>query len=363
MSHFARLCVIAIAFLVAASGFIAQDRVPTKLTDQEFWTLVDSLSEATSPTYTDDNLISNELSFRQDISTLVPRVPIGRAYIGVGPEQNLTYVAHLKPAIAFIIDIRRSNLLLHLVYKALFELSSDRAEFLCRLFSKSRSARAAGEPNDIETLIDQIGAQPTLDEGAFQENLGAVLRVLLEVHHLPLSADDRDAIARVYRAFYWYGPMLNPGSNTSLSNGSIGGGGPTFRDLAVQSDVNGRGLSFLSSEERFLEVRTLEQRNLIVPVVGDFAGTHALQSIGDYLRRHALNVGVFYLSNVETYLRRERRWGAFCRNAAALPSDERSLFIRITTTSITLFPHGVPRPMPQADSTIAPIGEAFAKCE
>jgi hypothetical protein len=362
MSHFARLCVIAIAFLVAASGLIAQDRVPTKLTDQEFWTLVDSLSEATSPTYTDDNLISNELSFRQDISTLVPRAPIGRAYIGVGPEQNFTYVAHLKPAIAFIVDVRRSNLLLHLIYKALFELSSDRTEFLSLLFSKFRSARATGEPADVETLIDQIGAQPTLDERASQETLGAVLRVLLDVHHLPLSDDDRDCISRIYRAFYWYGPMLDSGSNTLLSTGGIRGG-PTFRDLANQSDANGRGVTFLSSEDRFLYVKGLEVRNLIVPVVGDFAGTHALRSIGDYLRRHALNVGVFYLSNVENYLRRERRWGAFCRNAAALPTDEGSLFIRITTTSMTLFPHGIPVRMPQADSTIASIREAFAKCE
>src|SRR5205814_381591 len=64
--------------------------------------------------------------------------PQGRVYMGVGPEQNFTYIVALKPKIAFIIDIRRGNLDLQLMYKALFELSKDRAEFVSRLFSRRR---------------------------------------------------------------------------------------------------------------------------------------------------------------------------------------------------------------------------------
>ena len=55
---------------------------------------------------------------------------------GVGPEQNLTYIAEIRPHMAFVVDIRRQNMLLHLIYKALFDLSDDRAEFLSRLLSK-----------------------------------------------------------------------------------------------------------------------------------------------------------------------------------------------------------------------------------
>ena len=39
---------------------------------------------------------------------------------------------------AIIIDIRHGNLDVHLMYKALFELSKDRADFVSRLFSRKR---------------------------------------------------------------------------------------------------------------------------------------------------------------------------------------------------------------------------------
>ena len=61
-------------------------------------------------------------------------------YLGVGPEQNFTYITAVRPRMAFILDIRRGNLQEHLLYKALFELSADRAEFLSRLFSRPRAA-------------------------------------------------------------------------------------------------------------------------------------------------------------------------------------------------------------------------------
>ena len=65
--------------------------------------------------------------------------------MGVGPEQNFTYIAVTRPAIAFIVDIRRGNLDLHLMYKALFELSADRADFVSRLFSRKRPAGPAAD--------------------------------------------------------------------------------------------------------------------------------------------------------------------------------------------------------------------------
>ena len=67
--------------------------------------------------------LSNETTFQSVIPTLQARAQPGGAYLGVGPEQNFTYIAALQPKIAFIIDIRRQNLVEHLMYKALFELS------------------------------------------------------------------------------------------------------------------------------------------------------------------------------------------------------------------------------------------------
>src|SRR4029079_7788958 len=78
------------------------------------------------------------------------------AYLGVGPDQNFTYIAALKPRISFIVDIRRQNMLLHLMYKAIVEESPTRSEFLARLFSRP-------EPTDVPA-----NATPDLLLAAFQ---------------------------------------------------------------------------------------------------------------------------------------------------------------------------------------------------
>ncbi len=83
-----------------------------------------------------DNLISNESSYQQVLPDLRRRKVHGGAYVGVGPDQNFTYIAETRPAIAFIIDVRRDNLLLHLLFKALFELSRTRIEYLTQLLGR-----------------------------------------------------------------------------------------------------------------------------------------------------------------------------------------------------------------------------------
>ncbi len=74
------------------------------------------------------------------IPDLLERVKPGGVYLGVAPEVNFSYITAIKPRMAFIIDIRRGNLHEHLLYKALFEMASDRADFLSRLFSRKRPA-------------------------------------------------------------------------------------------------------------------------------------------------------------------------------------------------------------------------------
>src|SRR5205085_4401711 len=89
------------------------------------------------------------------------------------------------------------------------------------------------------------------------------------------------------------------------------------------------------SEANFSTLKMYEANNLIVPVVGDFAGGKALKGIGDYLRRHGLVVGTFYTSNVEDYLFRTEAWKGFFRNLASLPLDDQSIVVR------TYFTHGI----------------------
>ena len=117
-------------------GTAAPPPLPARLTDQEFWRLSD-LSEprgSSGPTTSSRTSGRSSTSCRRSSDATRP----GGVYLGVAPDQNFTYIVALAPAMAFIVDIRRGNLLQHLMYKALIELSADRADFLSRLFSKPR---------------------------------------------------------------------------------------------------------------------------------------------------------------------------------------------------------------------------------
>src|SRR5262245_25014052 len=134
--------------------------VPSELTDEQFWRLSKDSSEEDG-FFRSDNLLSNETSFQDIIPGLLKNAKQGRAYMGVGPEQNFTYIAALKPAIAFVIDIRHGNLDVHLMYKALFELSSDRADFVSRLFSRKRPTDLDAQSSAREIFDAYLNAEPS----------------------------------------------------------------------------------------------------------------------------------------------------------------------------------------------------------
>jgi hypothetical protein len=94
------------------------------------------------------------------------------------------------------------------------------------------------------------------------------------------------------------------------------------------TDGQGRNWSFLASEDNYNRVRAMEQKNLIVPLVGDFAGPKALRAAGQYIRDHGATVNLFYLSNVEDYIQNVMQ--AFRRNVASLPLDSSSTFIHLS---------------------------------
>jgi hypothetical protein len=311
------------AFLVFAATRLAppaRSVVPASLTDEQFWSLSTDLSEP-GGTFRSDNLLSNERTMQHVIPALARGVRPGTAYLGVGPEQNFTYIAALKPSLAFIVDIRRGNLQLHLMYKALFELSADRVEFVARLFSRARppTLPATAPAHEIfKALTTSRG-----DETLFAENVSAIRHQLTTTRKLPLTEEDLQGIRWIHQAFFAEGPMIQYSANFGRS-----GTFPTYAELMTATDGDGTARSFLSSLEAFAYIKSLHARNLIVPVVGDFAGERALRAVGRYLRDKQTTVGAFYVSNVEQYLGRDGRWSLFCGNVASLPLDETSSFIR-----------------------------------
>lgn len=311
-----------------AFGVRAAESLQTRVRDKAFWKMVSEFSEPDG-TFRSDNLLSNEFRLQNVIPNLLKTAKPGGVYMGVGPEQNFTYIAAVKPAMAFIIDIRRGNLDLQLFYKAVFELSADRADFVSRLFARARPAGLTVH-STVQEIFAAYDPMPQND-ALYAATLKAIQKQLVTKHGFALSKDDLEGIEYVYHAFALFGPRIQ---YSSTGHGFFGGGfgrfGPwiSYADLMTATDAGGHARSYLATEESFAFLKTLETNNLIVPVVGDFAGSKAIRSVGRYLKEKEATVSVFYLSNVEMYLMRDGQWESFCANVSTLPLDESSTFIR-----------------------------------
>src|SRR6185295_10649730 len=161
--------------------------LPAKLTDAEFWALTEMASEPNGE-FQSDNFLSNERGYQVIIPDLVQTAKSGRVYLGVGPEQNFPYMIALKPALAIIFDIRRGNLHEHLLYKSLFEMSSDRADFLSRLFSRPRPSTltASSTVDELMAAYDRVASSDEL----YKKNYAAVIEHLTKTHGFALHPDD-----------------------------------------------------------------------------------------------------------------------------------------------------------------------------
>jgi hypothetical protein len=309
---------------------LAAAEVPARLADQEFWKLASEFSEADG-TFHSENLVSNEARFQTVIPQLMRVAVPGRVYVGVGSEQNFTYIAAVRPAVAFIVDIRRGNLDLHLIYKALFELSANRAEFVSKVFSRKAPTGLSAVSTAAEIFGAFAKAPPS--QALYDQNLKDIKAQLITKHGFKLSNGDLQGIDFVYSAWFESGPDIQYQLNGfgGRGRGGRGGGGfPTYADLMTATDGAGVNRSYLATEDAFKFVKDLEQRNLIVPVVGNFGGPKALRAVGGYLKQKGATVAAFYVSNVEQYLREDGIWKDFCESAATLPVDSASTFIRST---------------------------------
>lgn len=304
----------------------SRDTLPPSLTDTEFWALSARLSEPdgafVSRSGSPDNLLSNENSISSVAADLASTVRPAGVYLGVGPEQNFTYIAAMRPRMAFITDIRRGNLDLHLMYKALFGLSATRSEFVARLFS--RHGFASSMTATAAELMLAVGHATPMDDAGFRANVAEMVGYLTRTHALPLGRQDLDGIEYVARNFHRFGPDINYTSSINGRSGAFG----SYGMIQSLTDASGVGRTYLASDQAFAYIKDLQAKNLIVPVVGNFAGPKALRAIGAFVKEHGAVVGAFYVSNVEMYLERSGTWETFCANAASLPVDASSVFIR-----------------------------------
>src|SRR5437667_12850437 len=155
-----------------------QPRAATNLeiSIEQFARYVDQWSEEEGY-FDSDNFISNETSYLHVIDQLQKRVKPGGFYLGVGPDQNLSYIAHTQPSVAVITDIRRQNMLEHLLFKALFAMASNRVEYVSLLLSREVPSVKPGA--SFEDLLAAVRRSPS-SEKLFQKNFATVKEILLE---------------------------------------------------------------------------------------------------------------------------------------------------------------------------------------
>lgn len=296
---------------------------PEKLTAAEFARLSRELSEPGGH-FRSDNFTSNETSYLHIVQKMRELGAIGGAYIGVGPEQNYTYIAKVRPRLAFLIDIRRQAIIQHLMYKAIFLLSPTRGEFLARLLSKplpkDKAPAAAAPLNDLLAFLEKT---PT-DDKAYETNLTTIRKTIEDDFEFPLSEADQKSLAYVYQNFHDDGLGIQYRVESQWGSSYF----PTLKEILLGTDLKGQLGNFLASTDDYEFVREMHRKNLIIPVVGNFAGPKALGAIGDYLRKHDLTVSAFYTSNVEQYLFMDGIFGDWANNVRKLPLTEKSLFIR-----------------------------------
>ena len=140
---------------------------------------------------------------------LVQQAKPGGVYLGVGPEQNFNYIVALKPKMVFITDIRRGNLHTQLMYKALFEMSRDRADFYRPPVHEDRGPTGLTDTSTAGEIVDafwdvadaerreRLQEESSGDQGSPDQEPAQAAAVAQRIS---------TGIEYVYYNFYWFGP-------------------------------------------------------------------------------------------------------------------------------------------------------------
>jgi len=190
------------------------------------------------------------------------------------------------------------------------------------LFSRKAPA-GVSEKSSVQVLFQAFG-RAARDPQLFTQNLQAIKEHLTRDRQFLLTRQDQSDIDNIYKIFFDAGPGVPyPDGRFSAFYGG------SYADLMTATDDDGQARSYLASEDNFQFLREMQRGNLIVPLVGDFAGTKAIRAVAGYLKDHQATATAFYTSNVEQYLFDQGDdWRRFYANLTALSLDSSSILIR-----------------------------------
>lgn len=303
----ARLWLVVALILGAGCWWWWPRRQP--LSDEQWRSLVSEASEAPKP-FLSDNWISNESGYGPLLRTLDVS---GGVYLGVGPEQNFSYLAKIRPDYAFLVDIRRGNLLQHLYYKVLFEQCATPQQWLAGLCGR-RPPQAERFPDWLGELADQ----PLQGGADWLERVKTRGRVLLS-----LTPQDELFLAQMQAVFQKEGLQLAFRYKAGAPDQEKF---PSLREVLTDQEC------FLASPQRYAVVREMQRENRVIPLVGDFAGRRAFPSVARWCRQRNLQISAVYASNVDFYLMprglTSEKMEDFVLNLQSLPRQPKALLIR-----------------------------------
>lgn len=314
--------------------------------DQSFGERIHALSQPETGPHA-DNFLTNEESYLRVANDLAERFPEGTVYLGVGPDQNFSYIAHARPAWAFILDYRRRNTRLHLLHKALFALCRDRVEYLSWLLA--RHPRSLSPSPTASELVEGFTDRP-LNSGLLDQARREVERYLRPLGIL--SDREWEDLWSIQAR------LAGPGLNARFLALPIY---PSFGQLIQSKSRRGNPAHLLAEDTLFDRVRRLQIQDRITPIVADFSREASLIALSDWLRSRRLCVGALYISDVEFFLLKagQRSWRNYIGNLEALPWAEGAVLIRTSTREIE-HPERIP---PDHSTTILRSVSQFLKLE
>lgn len=324
MKYNRTILAFAIAILLHSfpSATTAQQKVDINDKRYDFAQLVERLSEKAGY-FGSDNLISNELSYQHVLGRMAKMDLKGGVYMGVGPDQNYTYISQIKPRLAIMVDIRRDAMLQHMLYKALFMMSRNRVEYMANLFARPLPRdhkKWADRP--IRDLVDYFDRTP-MDQ-KIADKVRDEVRKKLQTFGVPFSQRDLETIEEIHHAFYTDCMEVR----YTIRDRPTGRFFPAYRDILLEKDLDNRHRNYFAAEADFQVIKGMHDRNLIIPITGDLSGPKAFKAIGDFLKEINEEVSAFYVSNVEFYLWRYDTMPKFVENLKALPISDKSVIVR-----------------------------------
>jgi hypothetical protein len=163
----------------------------------------------------------------------------------------------------------------------------------------------------IDEVLKHVALQKP-NEKVYMESHARFVKRIESDYGIPLSDKDEKTLADTHRAFFDKQLDLR-----FELHGKNFRDYPSLKELFAGKDPGGKQRGFLATDALFSAISTLQRQNRVIPVVGDFAGDHALQAVGKELKRLDVPVSAFYVSNVEQYVMEPDKWKAYVANIDA----------------------------------------------